>query len=79
MSYSETADMVINYIHYIELPTVGAFCLSRTTFDKTSECITPKSIKLEVLITDEFPLSDVDQSFKVAESGDAIKVLKSTN
>ena len=79
MSYSESADMDVNDIHYIELSTVGAFCLSRTTFDKSSELITPKSIKLEVLITDEFPLSDVDQAFKVAESGDAINVLKSTN
>ena len=65
----------MNDIHYRELAIVGAFGLSRASFDKSFDLIVPKSINLEELITDEFPLGDVEQAFKVAASGDAIKVL----
>ena len=74
-SSGESADMDVNDIHYRELAIVGAFGLSRASFDKSFDLIASKSINLEELITDEFPLSDVEQAFKVAASGDAIKVL----
>ena len=70
-----TADMDVNDIHYRELEVFGAFGLSRASFDKSFDLLISKSLDLREMITDEFPLEDIEQAFKVSASGDAIKVL----
>ena len=74
-SNGETAAMDVNDIHYRELEVVGAFGLTRAAFDKSFDLLISKSLNLREMITDEFPLDEIEEAFKVSASGNAIKVL----
>ncbi|WP_029032317.1 zinc-dependent dehydrogenase [Salinarimonas rosea] len=64
----------VNLIHYNEILVSGASALTRRQYEKALRLIESGTIKVEDLVTHRFPLADIGEAIRVAESGTGIKV-----
>ena len=65
----------VNLIHYNELVVVGASALQRRDMKTAVRLIASGAVDVGRLVTDTFPLEEIEAAFKKAESGEAIKVV----
>lgn len=65
----------VNLIHYNELVVVGASALQRRDMKTAVNLIASGAVDVGRLVTDTFPLEQIEAAFKKAESGEAIKVV----
>jgi len=64
-----------NLIHYGELRVLGAFSYHPSFHEEALRTLARKVVKAEQFITHTRPLSQVAEAFRIAASGDALKVM----
>ena len=64
----------VNLIHYKELNITGTSASARRDHEKAIRLIKNGTIDASKIITHKFPLDQADEAFRVAESGEGIKV-----
>lgn len=64
-----------NFIHYREAYITGSHGSTPEQHTKAVGLIESGALPIQRLITHKFPLSAIDQAYKIAASGDAIKVI----
>jgi L-iditol 2-dehydrogenase len=64
-----------NKIHYGEIEVVGAFSYHPTFHAMALDLLDRGLIPADLLVTDTFPLADIDRAFQVAASGEGLKLV----
>ena len=64
-----------NKIHYEEIEVIGSFSYHPSHHEFALETLERGLIPAEKLITENFPLNEVDSAFEIAASGKALKVI----
>jgi len=64
-----------NRIHYGEIEVVGSFSYQPVAHERALELLRRKQIPSDLLITHRFPLERIAEAFKVASSGESLKVM----
>jgi len=67
-----------NLIHYGEIEIVGSFSYHPTYHALALEVIRQKRIRADQFITHSYPLSEINEAFEMAASGQALKVMINT-
>jgi L-iditol 2-dehydrogenase len=67
-----------NIIHYGEIEVMGAFSYHPTIHQLALNLLDRKVIPAELLITHTFALEDIEEAYKTAASGEALKVVVTT-
>lgn len=65
----------VNLIHYNEIMVVGASALQRRDMKTSVSLIESGAVDVEKLVTATYPLAQIEEAFRKAESGEAIKVV----
>jgi len=73
-SKGELGQLDVNAIHYDELKVTGAFGLSRLDYETALGIIAGRRIDVSDMITHRYPLDELNEAFKMAEGGGAMKV-----
>lgn len=69
-----TAELDVNAIHYNELVVIGAFGLKRSLFKRALDLMASGEIEVEPLLTHQFALEEIEDAFRFAAQGTALKV-----
>jgi L-iditol 2-dehydrogenase len=64
----------VNAIHYNEIAVTGAFGLKRSLHKRALDIMARGEIEVESLLTHRFALEDIEDAFRVAGDGTALKV-----
>jgi L-iditol 2-dehydrogenase len=64
-----------NKIHYGEVEVVGAFSYHPRVHREALDLLADGTLPAEKIITHRFPLDDINQAYRTAAAGDALKVL----
>jgi L-iditol 2-dehydrogenase len=67
-----------NRIHYGEIEVFGAFSYHPTVHALALDLIYRKVIPADLLVTQQFPLDEIDEAFEAAAAGEALKVVATT-
>jgi L-iditol 2-dehydrogenase len=64
-----------NLIHYGEVLVMGAFSYHPSFHEEALHVLARKQVKAELFVTHVYPLSRINEAFKIAKSGEALKVM----
>ena len=74
-SVGDVSGMDVNLIHYNEICVSGASALSRNGYETAFKLIASGAIPVERLVSDRVPLAEFDRAARLAESGQALKIM----
>jgi L-iditol 2-dehydrogenase len=64
-----------NRIHYGEIEVVGAFSYHPSYHERALDAIRRGLVPVERIVTHTLPLDEVDEAFRIADSGEGLKVM----
>ncbi|KXA95228.1 hypothetical protein AKJ65_02225 [candidate division MSBL1 archaeon SCGC-AAA259E19] len=64
-----------NYLHYNQVYVTGTSGASRTHFVKTLDIIASGRLPLSEVVTDEYPLEEMDEALEKARKNESLKVI----
>jgi L-iditol 2-dehydrogenase len=64
-----------NRIHYGEIEVVGAFSYHPSYHERALDAIRRGLVPVDRIVTHTLPLDEVDQAFRIADSGEGLKVM----